>query len=48
MIEEETLIDFFMRAPFPEIDLDLSRDKDLGVAEIKKTGKRRNKSLKIR
>ena len=25
-----TLVDFFMRAPFPEVDLDLERDKDAG------------------
>lgn len=27
---EGTLIDFFNRAPFPDVDLDLSRDKDSG------------------
>ena len=27
---EDTLIDFFYRAPCPEEDLDLTRDKDLG------------------
>ncbi len=27
---EDTLIDFFNRAPFPEEDLDLTRDKDPG------------------
>jgi prevent-host-death family protein len=26
---EDTLIDFFCRAPFPEEDLDLTRDKDI-------------------
>jgi len=27
---EDTLIDFFYKAPFPDEDLDLTRDKDLG------------------
>jgi prevent-host-death family protein len=27
---EDTLIDFFMRAPFPDEELDLIRDKDAG------------------
>lgn len=27
---EDTLIDFFNRAPFPDEDLDLTRDKDTG------------------
>ena len=27
---EDTLIDFFMKAPFPEYDLDITRDKDTG------------------
>ena len=26
----ETLIDFFQRAPFPDFDLNLTRDKDTG------------------
>lgn len=25
---KETLLDFFMKSPFPDIDLDVSRDKD--------------------
>jgi prevent-host-death family protein len=28
--KEDNLIDFFMRAPFPDEDLDLTRDKDTG------------------
>lgn len=28
--QEDTLIDFFHRAPFPDEDLDLTRDKDPG------------------
>ena len=28
--KEDTLIDFFKKAPFPELDLDLKRDRDLG------------------
>ncbi len=27
---KENLIDFFSRAPFPDFDLDLSRDQDTG------------------
>lgn len=27
---KDTLIDFFMRAPFPDIDLEITRDKDTG------------------
>lgn len=27
---KETLVDFFMRSPFPDFDLDISRDKDTG------------------
>jgi prevent-host-death family protein len=27
---EDTLIDFFSRAPFPDAEIDLTRDKDVG------------------
>lgn len=27
---KDTLIDFFMKAPFPDFDLDISRDKNTG------------------
>ncbi len=27
---KDSLIDFFKKAPFPEVDLDISRDKDVG------------------
>jgi prevent-host-death family protein len=27
---KETIVDFFKRAPFPDLDLDIGRDKDTG------------------
>lgn len=27
---ENTLIDFFMKAPFPDVELDIHRDRDVG------------------